>query len=76
MGIGATYSISKRMAIYFEASGSFVNSDIINGVPNYDFTEAGAIHFLPSEGVGALTGQLSLGLLYSAIPDTRINKRV
>jgi len=76
LGIGGTYSITKRMAIYAEFSGSYVNSDIINGVPNYDFTEAGSIHFLPSEGIGALTGQLSVGLVYSAIPDTRVNKRV
>jgi hypothetical protein len=76
LGAGGTYSITKRLALYLEVTGSFVNSDLINGVPNYDYTEKGLIQFIPSQGVGSLTGQLSLGLVYSAIPDTRINKKV
>lgn len=73
-GLGALYRLSDRFDICFDASASLIHSDIVNGVPNYNFVQREGVNRM--ERVGALSAvvQGSIGLIYSAIPDRRMNK--
>ena len=73
-GFGSIYKLSEFIALHLEFSGSFVNSDIINGVPNFDYLPNAGKQFKLAEGVGSLTGQISVGLVYSAVGDSRLNR--
>ena len=73
-GFGANYKISESLSISLDANISYVGSDIVNGVPDFNYTGGTGINYKRAEGIGALTGQLSLGLIYSAVPDRRLNK--
>ncbi len=73
-GFGSTYKFSDVMAFYLEFTGSFINSDIVNGVPNFDYLPNAGKQFRLAEGVGSLTGQISVGLVYSAVGDSRLNR--
>lgn len=73
-GFGGQYKISELIAVYLEANVAYVGSDIVNGVPDFNYTGGTGIDYKRAEGIGALTGQISLGLVYSAIPDRRLNR--
>ncbi len=73
-GLGATYRLSDRFDIYVDASASLINSDIVNGVPNYNYTAEGDIPRMEPTNALAATLQGSIGLIYSAVPDRRMNK--
>lgn len=72
-GLGGHYKITERVAIYLEANVSHIASDLMNGVPDFNYIGGTGLDYKPAEGVGALAGQISLGLVYSAIPDQRLN---
>lgn len=73
-GFGGHYKLSERMAIYLETNLSFINSDIVNGVPDLDYIGGTGKDYTEAEGIGTLAGQISLGLVYSATPDQRLNR--
>ncbi|MFW6309673.1 MAG: hypothetical protein ACOC1D_01110 [Prolixibacteraceae bacterium] len=73
-GFGGQYKLSGKMAVYLEANVSYVGSDIVNGVPDFNYIGGTGVNYKRAEGIGALTGQISLGLVYSAIPDQRLNR--
>ena len=72
-GLGGHYKISERVAVYLEANVSHIASDLMNGVPDFNYIGGTGVDYQPAEGIGALAGQISLGLVYSAIPDQRLN---
>lgn len=74
LGIGGQYALSSTIAVYLEANGSFVNSGHVNGVPDFNYTEEAGRQYEPAEGIGTLMGQISIGLIYSAIGDSRLNR--
>lgn len=71
-GLGATCRISDKLDIYFDVTASLIHSDIVNGVPNFNYLESQST----MERTNSLSSvaQASLGLLYSAIPDRRVHK--
>ncbi len=73
-GLGATYRLSDRFDVYLDATASLIHSDIVNGVPNYDYVQTEGINRM--ERINAISAlvQGSLGIVYSAIPDRRMNK--
>lgn len=74
LGLGTTYRLSDRLDIYFDATTSLINSDIVNGVPNYNYVETDGKGTMQKTNSLAAVAQASIGLVYSAIPDRRFNK--
>jgi len=74
LGLGSTFRLSDRLDIYFDATASLINSDIVNGVPNYNYVEADGKGTMQKTNSLAAVAQASVGLVYSAIPDRRFNK--
>jgi len=74
MGIGATYRLSDKLDIYLDATASLISSDIVNGVPNYNYISNDGQSSMVRTNSLAAVAQASIGLVYSAIPDRRFNK--
>ena len=73
-GLGAAYRLSDRFDLYFDATASLINSDIVNGVPNYNYVTVDNVNRMERTNAISATMQASIGIIYSAIPDRRINK--
>ena len=74
VGLGTTYRLSDRLDIYFDATASLINSDIVNGVPNFNYINNEGQTSMERTDSWATVAQASIGLTYSAIPDRRFNK--
>lgn len=73
-GLGTTYRLSDRFDIYFDVTASLIHSDIVNGIPNFNYVkDEGRTRMDRTSALSALM-QGSLGIIYSAIPDRRISK--
>ncbi len=73
-GLGATYRLSDKFDMYFDVTTSLIHSDIVNGIPNFNYiTEGGTARMERTSAIAAVM-QGSLGIFYSAIPDRRMNK--
>jgi hypothetical protein len=73
-GLGATYSVSDKWDIYVDGTASFIHSDIVNGVPNFDYRADQTEETLQRTDSWSLVARVSVGLIYSAIPDRRLNR--
>ena len=74
LGLGTSYRLSDKLDIYFDATTSLINSDIVNGVPNYNYIDKDGQSSMERTNSWAAVAQASIGLVYSAIPDRRFNK--
>lgn len=73
-GFGMTYRLSDKFDVYFDATASLIRSDIVNGVPNYDYKVIeGKTIMQKSKNTSAVV-QAGLGLIYSAVPDRKYHK--
>jgi hypothetical protein len=70
-GFGATYRLSEELDICFDAALSFIHSDLINGVPNYNYTVLNGDGIMEPNNCYSAVAHLSVGILFSAIPDKR-----
>jgi len=73
-GMGITYKISDKLDICLDGTASFINSDIVNGVPNFNYTVTSGIESFEPAPCWSMVGQVSIGIIYSAIPDRRLNR--
>ncbi|MDD4143783.1 MAG: hypothetical protein PHN68_04025 [Prolixibacteraceae bacterium] len=73
-GLGSTIKMTDKFDIYIDGTVSFINSDIVNGVPNYNYISSDGTESLKSASCWSMTSQISVGLLYSAIPDRRLHR--
>lgn len=73
-GLGVSYRLSDKLDIYFDGTASFIHSDIVNGVPNYDYLNYQGEETLRKSESWSIMAQVSIGLVYSAISDRRLNK--
>jgi hypothetical protein len=73
-GLGFTYKISERMDIFFESTVSFIHSDLVNGVPNFNFLNFQGEETLRETTSWSSVAKVSMGLIFTAIPDRRLNK--
>ncbi len=62
-GIGFKYFIMNNAWIYTDASISYINTDIINGIPNFSYNETSGIS--EHDARASLTAQFSVGIAYS-----------
>lgn len=74
VGLGTTYRLSDKLDIYFDAAASLIHSDIVNGVPNYNYINNDGRSSMERTNSLAAVAQVSVGLTYSAIPDRRFSK--
>ncbi len=75
VGLGTTYRLSDKLDIYFDATASLIHSDIVNGVPNYNYTDYNnGKSSMERTNSPAAVAQASIGFVYSAVPNRRINK--
>jgi hypothetical protein len=73
-GLGATYRISDKLDVYADLSASGIYSDIVNGVPNYDYIIRDGKSSSQRTNTLSIISHGSLGIIYSAIPDRRMSK--
>jgi hypothetical protein len=73
-GLGATYRLSDRFDVYLDVSGSGIHSDLVNGVPNYNYVNNEGKTSMQRTNTVSVISHGSVGIIYSAIPDRRISK--
>lgn len=74
LGLGATYRLSDKLDVYLDVSASGIHSDIVNGVPNFNFViDEEKTSMQRTNAISVITHG-SIGIIYSAIPDRRISK--
>ncbi len=64
-GIGFDYSLSNRWSIQVDGTFTVINSDLINGVPNFTYALEGETAMLNYNKCWSLTTQISAGLVYT-----------
>jgi hypothetical protein len=70
-GLGATYRLSENLDICLDAGVSFIQSDLVNGVPNYDYSDSGGEGTMQPVTCIAEVARASIGIIFSATPDRR-----
>jgi hypothetical protein len=73
-GLGATYRLSDRFDVYFDVTASLIHSDLVNGVPNFNYVVEVETPRMERINAVSATMQGSVGIIYSAIPDRRISR--
>jgi len=73
-GLGITYKISDKLDICLDGTALLINSDIVNGVPNFNYTVISGMDSFEPAPCWSMVGQVSIGIIYSAIPDRRLNR--
>jgi hypothetical protein len=61
-GPGFEYQLAGNLSLCTELTFSYINSDIINGVPNFSYDEGQGLSFY--DEVPSITSQLSVGVCY------------
>lgn len=73
IGLGTIIEFSNNISFYADAGTSFIYSDIVNGVPNYDYVQQQDQISLKKTNSLAMIAQISIGIIYS---DTTVNKLI
>lgn len=63
-GIGFDYKIGTNLSLQLDATATIINSDIINGAPNFTYQKVNGKDILKYRKCASLTAQLSAGLVY------------
>lgn len=64
-GIGFDYMLSKRWSVQADLTATVINSDIVNGVPNFTYDTSEGKEMLLYNKRQSLTAQISIGVVYS-----------
>jgi len=75
-GIGITYRIIDKFDLYIDGNAVLTNSDIVNGVPNFNYISINEKESLEPSNAWGLVAKISIGVVYSAIPDQRLNRSI
>jgi hypothetical protein len=73
-GLGATWRLSDKFDVYMDLSASGIHSDLVNGVPKFNYVNNEGKTSLQRANTVSLISHGSLGIIYSAVPDRRISK--
>jgi hypothetical protein len=73
-GLGAAWRLSDKFDVYLDISASGIHSDLVNGVPNYNYVNNEGKTSMQRTNTVSVISQGSLGVIYSAVPDRRISK--
>ena len=73
-GAGINFKVSDQFSIYVDGTASVINSDKIDGIPNYDYSNKNGQETLKPVGNKSFITQFSLGLVYSTGTNLGLNK--
>jgi hypothetical protein len=73
-GLGATWRLSDKFDVYMDLSASGIHSDLVNGVPNFNYVNNEGKTSMQRTNTVSVISHGSLGIIYSAVPDRRISK--
>jgi len=72
IGVGVIFELSDIISIYADANSGFIYSDIMNGVPNYDYIQKPEKVMLEKANSWAIMAQLNIGMVFTEIPVKRL----
>ncbi len=72
-GGGLQYRITDKILLYADATISFIQTDIVNGVPNFSYNDVSGVseHFKTN----SITTQVSVGICYSSEEGLKLFKK-
>lgn len=73
-GAGFDFELSDNMSIYIDGTVGVINSDKINGIPNYDYINNDGQETLKPVGNSSFVAQISLGIVFTSKTDLGLNK--
>jgi hypothetical protein len=73
-GLGFTYRIMDKVDLYIDGTAVFTNSDIVDGVPNFNYKNIEGEESLDPASAWGSVAKISIGVVYSAIPDQRLHR--
>lgn len=71
LGAGINYNLSEKLAFYLDGTLSVINSNLLNGIPNYDYTKTTFLgnpqeNYTPFESK-SMVSQISFGLVFTTL---------
>lgn len=68
-GAGVNFKLSDRIALYVDGSASFIKSDKVDGIPNYNYEEIDGKPNLKPVGNNSFFTQISIGFVFDTGKD-------
>lgn len=73
-GLGIDFKLSDKLSFYIDGTASVINSDKVDGIPNYNYIENDGQEMLNPVGNKAFITQVSVGLVFTSNTDLGLNK--
>jgi hypothetical protein len=73
-GLGINFKLSEKIFLYVDGTASTINSDKVDGIPNYDYTQNNGQATLKPVGNQSLITQFSAGLVFKSNTDLGLIK--
>jgi hypothetical protein len=73
-GAGFDFAISENLSLYIDGTVGSINSDKVDGIPNYDYFNNDGQETLKPVGNKAFVAQVSLGIVFTSKTDLGLNK--
>lgn len=67
LGGGVNYNLSEKLAFYIDGNVSVINSNFLDGIPNYDFSLPNGNNFFTVSSSKSLVSQFSFGLVFTTL---------
>lgn len=66
-GVGLNYKLSDKLSVYFDWNLSVVNSNIIDGIPNYNYSLLNGHNFFSATSSKSVINQFGAGLVFTTL---------
>ena len=63
-GAGVNFTLSNRISLYIDGNASFIKSDKVDGIPNFNYEEVDGQPHLAAVGNNSFFTQISIGLVF------------
>ena len=71
-GVGISFQFSEKLSLYIDGTAAVINSDKVNGIPNYDYSNDNGNEVLTPVGNQSLVTQVSIGIVFTSGTDLGI----
>jgi hypothetical protein len=68
-GAGINFRLSDRLALYIDGSASYINSDKVNGIPNFNYVYTDGQETMQPVGNTSFFTQISIGFVFNTGKD-------
>lgn len=68
-GAGINFKISDRISLYLDGSASFIKSDKVDGIPDYNYVNTDGQEVMQPIGNNSFFTQISIGLVFTSKTD-------